>query len=956
MNNKLMNNVFKRAVMSVLSFVGVTMGVGAEKAEPVDWMLDGASYKGRVEEKNGGRDVVITNGLVERILRNGTTIGLNNLYKSEGLLRSIRPEAELVLDNITLPVGGMLGQPIHNYFLPEWLDTMTEDPMAMKYVGYTTTEIKPRFDWKPRKEWMSWNPEWPAKGKHVTFQYKVDDKTIELLAAREGSEENRVLLLKDEFAKISPEWKVEFSSSNTANSFNNEGKAGEMLIAGNTAAYVERPLDKAAEVVTVKINPGTDKSASWGPGVSWVFDNHKVKLYARAGEGKFGINNSGEGEVMIPGLKEGVSVSLKMQRAGDKLLCSYSYDDKQWTPLRELSLPAKAVSQSVRVGKMDRDSGKGEFAPAGEVGRCRVEGLTVRGGFSPQSAERSRYEYLKDVNVFVHYEIYDGIPLLCKWVTLENKSSQKVNVASYKSEILAVLEPENSTAFEKMMLTPNITVESDFVHCFEHDEKNPDINKATQRHTHWNHDKLYTTQTDWLLKTPCLLESYPEYGPDVDVATGESFETQRTWELIHDTWERERKTLQIRQMYRVAAPWVAENPIFMHVRSADNESVKKAVDQCAEVGFEMVIMTFGSGVNIEDASEKNLQRMKEIADYAHSKGIALGGYSLLASRSINKENDVVQPAGKSPMFGASPCVESPWGQQYMANIKKYFEVSGQDIFEHDGSYPGDECASTTHPGHKGLNDSQWKQYQSIKKFYHWCKSEGIFLNIPDMYFMNGQNKTGMGYRETNWSLPREQQEIIERQNIYDGTWMKTPAMGWMMVPLVQYHGGGAAATIEPLKDHLPHYETRLSNLFGAGVIACYRGPQLFDTPETKAIVKKWTDFYKQNRAVLDGDIIHLRRADGNDWDGFVHVNPRTKQGMLMVYNPLKQDIKRTIKVPLYYTGIRDQVEIKEQNKGKAARQALQRDDSIRMEISIPAKSCNWYMFDQVKGASKNPGR
>ena len=31
-------------------------------------------------------------------------------------------------------------------------------------------------------------------------------------------------------------------------------------------------------------------------------------------------------------------------------------------------------------------------------------------------------------------------------------------------------------------------------------------------------------------------------------------------------------------------------------------------------------------------------------------------------------------------------------------------------------------------------------------------------------------------------------------------------MGWMMVPLTEYHGGGAAATIEPLHEHLAHYE------------------------------------------------------------------------------------------------------------------------------------------------------
>ena len=78
-------------------------------------------------------------------------------------------------------------------------------------------------------------------------------------------------------------------------------------------------------------------------------------------------------------------------------------------------------------------------------------------------------------------------------------------------------------------------------------------------------------------------------------------------------------------MYRTIAPWVTENPILMHVRRADNESAKIAIDQCANVGFEMVIMTFGSGFNIEDQSEENLSRMKELADYAHYKGIDLGG-------------------------------------------------------------------------------------------------------------------------------------------------------------------------------------------------------------------------------------------------------------------------------------------------------------------------------------------
>ena len=69
-------------------------------------------------------------------------------------------------------------------------------------------------------------------------------------------------------------------------------------------------------------------------------------------------------------------------------------------------------------------------------------------------------------------------------------------------------------------------------------------------------------------------------------------------------------------------------------------------------------------------------------------------------------------------------------------------------------------------------------------------------------------------------------------------------MGWMSVPLTEYQGGGPAATIQPLEANLDHYEARLANLLGAGVQACYRGPRLFDTDATRAVVEHWVDFYK----------------------------------------------------------------------------------------------------------------
>ena len=46
--------------------------------------------------------------------------------------------------------------------------------------------------------------------------------------------------------------------------------------------------------------------------------------------------------------------------------------------------------------------------------------------------------------------------------------------------------------------------------------------------------------------------------------------------------------------------------------------------------------------------------------------------------------------------------------------------------------------------------------------------------------------------------------------------------GWTITPLVDYHGGGAAAAFEPLSQHTKAYEFMLAQFLGAGVGSCYR--------------------------------------------------------------------------------------------------------------------------------------
>jgi hypothetical protein len=714
-----------------------------EKDHPIvstEWLISKTASKSAIYQTEDGK-LVFSNGITARtftLFPNGATVGLELLNTNESFIRSVRPEAEVELGNLKFSVGGLLGQPIHNYLLPEWLSKMTTDPYAFQLADYTISDVKARFPLKKRTAWMAKDLPWPLPGKELIFRYQLNDQAIAL-------------------------WQEKIHS-------------------------------------------------------------------------------------------------------------------------------------------------------------------------------KEHLDYLKSVVVEIHYELYDGMPVFSKWIKVLNDSKQEIRVSKFKSEILAVHEGENAVDAKKKWDLPNITVESDYNFGGMSNESLFNSSIA------WNLDTLYKTQVSYELKTPCLLEAYPKYGPNQSVKPGSSFESFRIWELVHHSLDHENKSLEHRRMLRSLAPWSTENPILMHVRGSKDEEVIKAIDQCAEVGFEMVIMTFGSGFEVEDQSPENLERMKKLADYAHSKGIALGGYSLLASRSVGEGNDVVMPKGMSPTFGNSPCIESQWGIDYFNKLYNFYTKTGLDILEHDGSYPGDICIATNHPGHTGVDDSQWNQHARIAQFYQWCREKGIYLNVPDYYFLSGSNKTGMGYRETNWSLPRAQQEIIERQNIYDGTWDKAPSMGWMFVPLVQYHGGGEEATIEPLKDHLPHYAQRLANLFGAGVQACYRGPQLYDSPETQVVVAKWVAFYKKHRTVLDGDIIHIRRPDGRDYDAILHVDPTgVEKGLLMIYNPLNEPITRTLSIPVYYTGLNNKASIKEQ-EGTSKDVLITRDYKINLTVKIPAKGYQYFTF------------
>jgi hypothetical protein len=895
----------------------------------VDWLVNPTPYKAQVVFDKAAGTLSLENGLARRTLQltpNVATVELKNLTSGEHLLRAIGPEARVTIDGVQFPVGGLDGQPVKNYIKADWLGTLRADPNAYHFADWQEGPIEVRMAWQKHPEWLSRDLPWPPHGRHVVLRFVPPAKTpVESLGA--------VVLDETFLGPLKPEWTVRTNGGLGQASFSNEGKTGEIMAGAAMAVCAEHTWPSQAASVEVLMDSGNDFSGAWGPGLALIIDGHVTPFITNPGGKTFSINDQSAG--IFDPAKPCV---LRVRIGKGNVICEASQSEQSWQLIG--AFPCAGQPTALRIGKVGIDGTGQDAGTDRTVVRCHITRVTWRAE-APLSVKSTDANALTSRNglpeVEVHYEIYDGLPLFSKWIVVKNKTSKTVRLNRFISEELRLAEPETSTGAPPIHEYPNLWTETDY--AFGANESPYYDNPAVKLIA----DPDYPTQVNYARQTPCLLRCQPpEMGPDAEIEPGASFESFRTFDLLLDSTERERRTLAQRRMYRTIAPWTAENPLMFHKVNSDPASVRDAIEQAHEVGFEMIIISFGSGLNLENTDPKYLETYKQLAIEAKANGIALGGYSLLASRGAADPKDNTQ--GEPATFGSMPCLGSKWGQWYLGQLRHFLGDAEFGVLEHDGSYPGDRCAATNHPGHHGLEDSQWVQWRAITDFYKWCRANGVFLNIPDWYCLSGGNKCTLGYRETDWSLPRAEQELIERQNIFDGTWNKTASMGWMFVPLTQYHGGGDVATIEPLKDHLPHYEQRLANLLGAGVQACWRGPRLYDTDKTKALVKKWVNFYKTHREVLDGDIIHLRRASGLDWDGWLHVNALgAEKGLLMIYNPLSVVVQQRLHVPLYYTGLTETAEVIEEDRNSGSYH-LDRDYCIDLPVTIPAHGFSWYVI------------
>lgn len=941
----------------------IISGTYLEGAES-DWLVRKPAERSQLFRSEDGSEITLSNGIISRSFRlspNAATTSLKVLSKQEEHIRAIKPEAVLSVDGFRINVGGLVGQPNLAFLYPDWLDGLSADPLSFQFSDFRISTPDKRFEWN-RVRHHGPNADWPPKGVRLQMDYKLPEVSVnELVGLSEDSKMGRKELFHDDFSAMNEAWKIRTSNSHERSSFMNEGKPGEIYTPNNTAVYAEYELPAETGLVEVSLDAGTDQSGFWGPGIALIWKDRTVKFNIRPGN-ESGMKNEGawrftvfdgERENTRAGGKDNVDFSgtwhLRLRIEDTRVFCEAKPKNGKWKTYESIDF-GKPVDApvAVRIGKIGRNASGDDFDTPGDLVRLKVNEFKAYGKMDQGEIDSygKRLEKLKSLKVTVNYELYDGVPVMSKWVVVQNNSGEPIKIDQIISEYLGIADHNPYGGYrgrEDLKVKPNIHFETDYAFS------GMAAKVANNQSVHWGTDQDYVTQISWIQDIPNTMRIYPAKGYHLSVPPGDSLVSIRTFMIPYDSYDKERNGLAQRKMYRTVAPWVTENPLMFHITRSRWKDYKNGIDQAADVGYEMVNFSFGSGFNAEDESDANYDNMKRYADYADSKGIKIGTYSLLASRRISDKDDVVNPetgeTGGFATFGNSPCLESEWGQEYFRKMYRLFEETGFMTFTHDGSYPGDVCASTAHPGHEGLGDSQYKQWKKITDFYKWCKGKGVYLRVPDFYYLNGSNQNGVGYRENNWSLPRRHQLIHTRQNIHDGTWESTPSMRWSFIPLAQYHGGGAAATIEPLHKHLDHYEMMLASNIGMGIQSALRGPRLYDTEETRQMVKRMVSWYKKYRNILESDIIHLRRADGRDIDYMMHVNTELKEkGFLLVFNPTDRVIRKKIKIPLYYTGIETTAKIREQ-EGLSHDFELNREYEVELEVEVQPNWYTWYVIE-----------
>ena len=278
---------------------------------------------------------------------------------------------------------------------------------------------------------------------------------------------------------------------------------------------------------------------------------------------------------------------------------------------------------------------------------------------------------LRGIVATVHYEMYDGLATLRKWVSVVNHASRTkpgirdggkdqldgkdegsrsvgevvivetlhyelLRAPNWAPEYMTVMRQQanNPTPFDQQVPVP--------------DEKHGQAPPIGATFTLWHTDPKYDQLHDQELHVPytpytLLAVGYTDSniyggptGPGAPLPPdGSAFESLSVRLTLHDSTEVERMGLGVRQMLRLLAPAINESPVLAMLDDASSShSIRTFVDQLSETGHELAIIGFGAkgwcGMCLDQLRNATFRAwLRDEVAYATSRGVTLSAYTLM---------------------------------------------------------------------------------------------------------------------------------------------------------------------------------------------------------------------------------------------------------------------------------------------------------------------------------------
>jgi hypothetical protein len=345
---------------------------------------------------------------------------------------------------------------------------------------------------------------------------------------------------------------------------------------------------------------------------------------------------------------------------------------------------------------------------------CQARGLpfalTPQAGFT--TFARTAAPGAAAAVVSVHYEMYDGLPALRKWVSVRAPGGGAAQPAGTPVSVDALTID--------LLRAPNFAPDAmtvDTVHANNptpySQQTVPEPAQAFPGRTQqlWFFDAAYDRGGDAELHVPYTYYTRLAVGYDDDVTYGgptgpgavaapggAAWASSDVRAVFHDSTELERQGLALKRVAAALTPQLLAAPLhYMITDVSSNASFQLAIDQAAAAGFELVIIGYGAAgwcgmCDAQILSPAFTAWLRDWVAYATARGVAVSAYTLMQHNGWGETVPAAeQVLNRDGSRGGIACFATDWHAAYRAHVLEFTRAVNLSGVETDGQYENAYC-------------------------------------------------------------------------------------------------------------------------------------------------------------------------------------------------------------------------------------------------------------------------